>query len=146
MVLKLIVHNSSEYDQMLHLRIHTLLQPIGVPASYIIRENESNDILIGAFEENEIIGCCVLSPKNDQVLQLRQMAVRKDYQGKHTGSAIVCFAEKTAKEKGYRIIMMHARDAVLDFYSKCGYQIDGDQFFEVGIAHHRMKKSLEDNN
>jgi predicted GNAT family N-acyltransferase len=37
---------------------------------------------------------------------------------------------------------MHARDTVLSFYEKCGYQISGEQFFEVGIAHHKMQKEV----
>jgi predicted GNAT family N-acyltransferase len=39
--------------------------------------------------------------------------------------------------------MMHAREPVIDFYKKCGYAIEGDQFFEVGMAHHKMIKQLD---
>jgi len=39
-------------------------------------------------------------------------------------------------------LMMHARDPVLNFYKKCGYEIYGEQFFEVGIGHHKMQKVL----
>jgi hypothetical protein len=38
--------------------------------------------------------------------------------------------------------MMHARNPVIDFYKKCGYDIVGPEFFEVGMGHHRMEKSL----
>jgi predicted GNAT family N-acyltransferase len=38
--------------------------------------------------------------------------------------------------------MMHARDPVIDFYKKCGYLIAGEQFFEVGMGHHKMQKQL----
>ena len=60
---------------MIALRFTELLTPIGIPVSYIEKEKEKYDILIGAFENNELIGCCVLSPKNDEIIQLRQMAV-----------------------------------------------------------------------
>ncbi len=71
------------------------------------------------------------------------MAVETSQQQGGIGTAIVAFAEKTAKEKGYQKLMMHARDNVLEFYKKCGYQIAGEQFFEVGIAHHKMEKHLK---
>lgn len=142
MEIKTLEHNSKEYEQMIQLRISQLLQPIGVPASYIDREGERQDILIGASENHEIIGCCVLTPKTNGVIQLRQMAVRSDYRGKGIGAAIIDFAEEVAKENGFTVLMMHARNPVVDFYRKCGYQIEGEEFFEVGIGHHKMQKQL----
>jgi N-acetylglutamate synthase-like GNAT family acetyltransferase len=142
MEIKLVRHNSNEYEQMITLRITQLLEPIGVPASYIEREKEKHDFLIGAFENDEIIGCCVLTPKDNVVMQLRQMTVREDLRGKSIGAAIVEFAEEVAKENNFSILMMHARDPVIDFYKKCGYEIEGDQFFEVGMGHHKMQKQL----
>src|SRR5437588_9845692 len=130
MQLKIINPDSDEYDQMITLRLQVLLNPIGIPASYINKEKEKEDILIGAFENGEILGCCVLTPREKNVIQLRQMAVKTHLQGRKIGATIVDFAEKIAKERGYTILMMHARDAVLEFYRKCGYTITGNQFFE----------------
>lgn len=139
---RIIECGSKEYEQMVQLRLTVLLNPIGIPASYISREKEMDDILIGAFNSSEMIGCCILSKINNDVLQLRQMAVARELQGKGIGAAIVSFAENVARKKGYKILMMHARDSVLSFYEKCGYTIDGEQFNEVNIPHHKMKKEL----
>jgi GNAT superfamily N-acetyltransferase len=142
MDIKIILFNTIEYEQMIALRITALLEPIGVPASYIDREGEKNDLFIGALENKELIGCCVLTPKGGKTVQLRQMAVRKDHQGKRIGAALLQFAEATARDQGFSILMMHARDPVLGFYEKCGYQVAGAQFFEVGMGHHKMQKEL----
>jgi N-acetylglutamate synthase-like GNAT family acetyltransferase len=142
MEIKIIPHNSNEYEQMIALRVNQLLEPIGVPASYIETEKEKHDFLIGAFENNEIIGCCVLTLRDNAVIQLRQMTVRKDFRGKRIGAAIVEFAEEVAKENNFSVLMMHARDPAIEFYKKCGYEIKSDQFFEVGMGHHKMQKQL----
>lgn len=142
MEVRIIEFNSSDYEQMVQLRIEALLNPIGIPASYIVPEKEQHDIFIGAFEEEEIIGCCVLTPLENGVMQLRQMAVRGDYQGKGIGAAIIECAEDVARENEFEMLMMHARDPVIDFYKKCGYRIIGEQFFEVGMGHHKMQKQL----
>ncbi|HWJ90448.1 MAG TPA: GNAT family N-acetyltransferase [Flavisolibacter sp.] len=139
---RLIEHGSAEYAQMLNLRVHALLEPIGVPPSYIEPEKEKSDFLIGYFERSEMIGCCILTPRDSGTVQLRQMAVRKDHQGQHIGKAVITFAEEVARTNGFRTVMMHARDPVIEFYKKCGYQIAGPQFFEVGIGHHKMQKAL----
>jgi predicted N-acetyltransferase YhbS len=142
MEINIVKPGSEEYQQMIDLRIEALLQPIGIPASYIEPEKEKADLMIGAFEGGRIIGCCVLSKRTDTLVQLRQMAVRPELKGKGIGGAIIRFAEKVAVEKGYEVIMMHARDPVIGFYENCGYQIIGEQFFEVGIGHHRMEKKI----
>ena len=129
---------------MVNLRMKVLLDPIGIPRSYINPTKEKDDILIGAFENEVLIGCCILTHVNETTLQLRQMAVDNSLQKKGTGTAIISFAEEVAKEKGYQTVMMHARDTVMDFYKKNGYSISGEQFFEVGIGHHRMEKKLLD--
>lgn len=141
-MLRLIQHNSREYEQMVQLRITQLLKPIGIPASYIDPAKEKNDVFIGAFENNEIIGGCILTPKDLTTIQLRQMAVRSDYRGKNIGAAIIEFAEQISREKNFSIVMMHARDPVIRFYERCGYKIVGEQFFEVGMGHHKMEKAL----
>jgi N-acetylglutamate synthase-like GNAT family acetyltransferase len=133
---------TKEYEDMANLRMKVLLDPIGIPRSYINPQKEAADILIGAFQNNEVVGCCILSRVDDATLQLRQMAVDHSCQKKGVGAGIVSFAEKVAKEKGYRTLMMHARDSVQDFYKKSGYIIRGEKFFEVGIGHYRMEKNL----
>ena len=142
MEISTIEFGSDEYDQMIALRIRALLDPIGIPASYINPEKERDDIFIGAFEDDRIIGCCVLTPADNGRVQLRQMAVSPELQGKGIGAAVVGFAEVLARERRFRFLMMHARDTVLDFYKKCGYSVIGEQFFEVGVGHHKMGKQL----
>jgi N-acetylglutamate synthase-like GNAT family acetyltransferase len=142
MIIKTIQFNSDEYKRMIELRIKALLEPIGVPAHYIHPPKEKDDVFIGAFEEGEIIGCCILTSIGNGIVQLRQMAVHPRFQGRRIGAAIIQFAEQTAKQMGFQTLMMHARNPVIDFYKKCGYQITGEEFFEVGIGHHKMQKVL----
>jgi len=139
---RIIEFGSNDYSDMISLRLNVLLHPIGINESYINKEKEKHDVLIGLFNDNRLIGCCILSTINKETIQLRQMAVLPEFQKSGSGRKILAFAEFIAKEKGYKILMMHAHDAVLDFYKKCGYTISGAQFFEVGVPHHKMEKQL----
>lgn len=143
MDLRLFTTDSPEYKEMVELRLTVLLRPIGVPESYIDPRKEQTDFLVGAFVDGTLIGCCVLTPHGADLIQLRQMAVRPEQQGKGVGAAIVGFAEKISKERGFKRLMMHARNVVIPFYQKCGYAIAGESFTEVGIGHHRMEKELQ---
>jgi predicted GNAT family N-acyltransferase len=143
MTIRLITTDDPEYEQMKALRLEVLLNPIGVPSSYINSEKEKNDLLVAAFDNGNMIGCCILTRIGDDCLQLRQMAVDTKMQGTGVGAAIIEFAEEVAQKRSVNLLMMHARDAVIPFYEKCGYTIAGEQFFEVGIPHHRMEKRIE---
>jgi N-acetylglutamate synthase-like GNAT family acetyltransferase len=143
MELKIIRHSSPEYDQMVQLRLELLRIPLGLSFTKDQLDKEKDDFLIGAFENGDITGCCVLTRHDPGTVQLRQMAVKKDIQAKGVGRKIVEYAEKTAVAGGYSVLMMHARNTALGFYRKCGYEIKGNEFMEVTIPHHHMEKVLK---
>lgn len=127
---------------MIQLRVEVLRKPLGLQFSDEDLEKEKTDILVGAFEHQHLIGCCVLTQKYNTTLQLRQMAVANSRQQQGIGTAILNAAELLAKEKGYQTLMMHARDVAVGFYKRSGYAIVGDVFTEVGIPHYEMMKKL----
>lgn len=139
---RIIIAGTAAYEDMIALRMNVLLDPIGIPRSYINPEKEKEDLLLGAYHNERLIGCCILTKVTGTVVQLRQMAIDASVQQKGVGALLLRYAERIAVEKGYTTLIMHARNAVLGFYKKSGYAIDGEEFFEVGIGHHRMKKML----
>ncbi|MEO5563238.1 MAG: GNAT family N-acetyltransferase [Chitinophagaceae bacterium] len=142
MDLRIIEYQSDAYKEMVELRMDVLRRPLGLFFTEEQLAREKDDILIGAFENEKMIGCCVLTPHNEDIIHLRQMAVKEDSQVKGIGKTIISFAEQTMIRTGYTLLMMHARKTALGFYQKCGYEIKGDEFTEVGIPHHYMEKKL----
>ncbi len=127
---------------MVKLRFDIMRKPLGLSFSddELVREKE--DILIGAFEEDEIIGCCIISRLDNNCCRLRQMAVQKNNQGMGIGESMMQFAENIARDRGFKILMMHARETAIGFYEKYGYKAKGDEFIEVNIRHRIMEKKL----
>ena len=142
MALKIIDHGSPEYLQMLKLRDAVLRKPLGLSFTPEDLEKEKENMLIGAFEEDRMLGCCMLVREQPEIVRLRQMAVLNDLQGKGIGRALMNFAENLARDSGYKIIRMHARQNSVGFYEKVGYKIKGDQFIEITIPHFVMEKEL----
>jgi len=70
------------------------------------------------------------------------MAVLNDLQGKGIGTALMNFAENLARDRGYRILSMHARKNSIGFYEKMGYKVSSPEFIEVTIPHNVMEKRL----
>ena len=142
MALKQIDHNTDDYKLMVALRDEILRRPLGLSFTQEELDREKDDVLLAAFEDDIMLGCCLLTQANMDTVRLRQMAVRNNLQGKGIGQAIINFAELVAKAKGYKKICMHARDTAIGFYERCGYSIVGDQFIEVSVPHHEMQKFL----
>ena len=127
---------------MVKLRYEIMRKPLGLNFSPEELDKEKDDILIGAFDEDEMLGCCILTNMNEGCVRVRQMAVQKNMQGKGIGESIITFAENIAYDKGFKALTMHARDTAIGFYEKYGYKVKGEQFMEINIPHHIMEKKL----
>lgn len=135
-------YGTPEYRQMVQLRDEILRKPLGLTFTSHDLEQDKEDVLIGAFDDGRIMGCCILTRESEHTVRLRQMAVRNNQQGKGLGIQIMQFAEIVARGKGYKTLTMHARDTAVGFYQKQGYRMMGPGFVEVTIPHHKMEKML----
>ncbi|MBC6490612.1 GNAT family N-acetyltransferase [Flavihumibacter stibioxidans] len=142
MALKLIDHGSPEYQQMVSLRNEVLRKPLGLSFSHEELEKEKEEILIAAFEDEKMLGCCMLVQEEPGTVRLRQMAVSNTLQGKGIGRALMNFAENIARDRGYRKLTMHARKTAVGFYEHLGYNVCSEEFEEVTIPHYVMEKRL----
>ncbi|HEY0733146.1 MAG TPA: GNAT family N-acetyltransferase [Chitinophagaceae bacterium] len=142
MALKIIDHGTPEYRQMVKLRDDILRKPLGLYFSHEELEREKDNLLIGAFEDDEMLGCCMLVQEEPETVRLRQMAVLNDIQGKGVGRALMQFAENLARDRGFKKITMHARKNAMGFYEKMGYKKIGEEFHEITIPHYVMEKQL----
>src|SRR5678815_3793953 len=133
MALKIIDHGSDEYRQMIKLRDDILRKPLGLGFSQQELEKEKDNMLIGAFEDDDMLGCCMLVEENPETVRLRQMAVLNDLQGKGIGRALMNFAENLGRDRGYKTMSMHARKNAVGFYEKMGYKVTSDEFTEITI-------------
>ena len=129
---------------MVELRNKILREPFGLTFSEADLLREKEDVLCVAKDEtNRIIACCVLTKKDENTAHLRQMAVSEIFQRQGFGSQILQFAEKIARNSGYKTIILHARKTAVGFYAKQQYEVVGEEFIEVGMPHVEMVKRIE---
>ncbi|HEU4472567.1 MAG TPA: GNAT family N-acetyltransferase [Flavisolibacter sp.] len=142
MALKIIDHGTPEYQEIIRLRDEILRKPLGLSFTQDELEKEKDNLHIAAFEDDQMLGCCMLVEEEPQTVRLRQMAVINDLQGKGIGRALMQFAENLARDRGFRRITMHARKNAIGFYEKMGYKKKGEEFQEITIPHYVMEKEL----
>lgn len=142
MPLKIIDYGSKEYKQMIDLRTQILRKPLGLSFSSEDLEKEKDNLLIAAYEDDQMLGCCMLVQVAPDTVQLRQMAVKAGLQGKGIGRVLMQFSENIARDRGNKKMIMHARKTAAGFYEKLGYKIVGQEFTELNIPHYNMEKQL----
>ena len=132
-----------EYDEMVRLRYDVLRAPLGLTFTIEQLEKEYADVLLGAYDNRNILsGCLILTPLNDDILKMRQVAVASDKQGTGVGKELVNASEAYAIAKNYKKIELNARSNAIPFYLRMGYTPVGEIFSEVGIEHIKMEKIL----
>ena len=142
MALKIVDYGSPEYRQMVKLRLEILRKPLGLSFSEAELEKEKDNLFIGAFEDEQLLGCCMIVKEDTWKAKLRQMAVINKLQGKGIGRALIQFAENLARDHGYKSISMNARKNTVPFFEKMGYNVTSDEFIEITIPHYKMEKEL----
>ncbi len=135
-------HGSAGYRGMVELRRRVLRTPLGLEFTEEQLAQEWTDMHIAAYLDGDLVGGLILTDVDGAVAQLRQMVVHPDYQGRGLGGGIVAFAESLATERGYREIVLHARESAIGFYQRGGYVPTGEVFTEVTIPHRTMVKRL----
>jgi predicted GNAT family N-acyltransferase len=71
-----------------------------------------------------------------------RMAVSPAWRRTGVGSAMLDRLVAMARERGDRLVVLHAQSYVTAFYRRAGFEAVGAQFMEAGIAHVQMRKAL----
>ncbi len=135
-------HGTDEYRQTVALRDELLRRPLGLKFSPEELAQEKDSFHLACRQGGTLAACLVLEPMSARRIQMRQLAVAADFQGRGIGRSLMGYSESFARQRGYREIVMHAREEAVGFYEKLGYRREGGRFTEVTIPHFVMRKTL----
>lgn len=142
MLIKLIDFKSLAYNEAVELRNKVLRRPLGLKFDQRKLDQEFKDYHIACIDSAFIMGILLLTPKENGMVQMRQVAVHPSYQGMGIGRKLVNYAEAFAYLRNFEHIMLHARKESVLFYQKLGYMQKGEEFLEINIPHYYMEKTL----
>ncbi len=70
-----------------------------------------------------------------------RMAVLRERRGQGAGSAVLEFLIGQARQRGMRLLQLHAQTHAIGFYARQGFAAQGGEFMEAGIPHRLMTLS-----
>lgn len=139
-------HLSPAYALAVALRREVLRKPLGLEFTEAQLSSESDSLHLACWEGDALVGTLMLTPREEGVIQMRQVAVDDRRQGSGIGRTMVLESEAEALRRGFTRMVLHARDTAVGFYATLGYGCFGEPFTEVGIRHQEMEKYLNKNN
>ena len=128
------------------------------PSREMVEEYVKRGECFVAEMEQQTIGVYVLLPTRPETVELVNIAVVAEQQGKGIGKRLVMDAIQVAKTKGYKTIEIGTGNSSLGqlaLYQKCGFRIVGvdrdffvrhyqDEIFENGIQCRDMVRLSQD--
>ncbi len=131
--------NKKEYASMFNLRWKVLRQPWNQPKGSERDDEEANADHFIAVLHNKIIGTARLHLINENVAQIRYLAVEEEYRNKGVASKILEAIHLTAKNKFIKYLILNARETAVDYFQRNGYKIVGEGQTLFGeIKHKKM--------
>jgi predicted GNAT family N-acyltransferase len=90
---------------------------------------------LAALIGDVVVGTCRFR-KAEKGIKLERFAVLRDYRGMDIGENLLLYCLSSVQKEA--TVYLHAQIQVVDFYSKYGFEKQGEMFEEAGIKHYKM--------
>jgi len=71
-----------------------------------------------------------------------RLAVLASWRRRGVGSAMLMRLIATARERGLRVVRLHAQTHAVAFYARHGFAAEGGEFLDAGIPHLAMRRYI----
>jgi ribosomal protein S18 acetylase RimI-like enzyme len=124
-------------DPMINVHIRPLREGEHPPIDLLLLADPSEELVRSYIKrgqcwiakvDNEVVGVYVLLETRPETVELVNVAVREDMQGKGIGKKLVLHAVETARQLGFRTMELGTGNSSigqLGLYQKCGFRIVG---------------------
>lgn len=117
------------------IRFAVFVEEQGVPAELEMDDNDASCVHALAYIDGRPIGTGRLLPDG----HIGRMAVLKEWRGQGAGRALLRALVEAARRRGDREVLLSAQVHALGFYRAEGFQPEGAEYEEAGIAHQAMR-------
>lgn len=132
-----------EVQNYYQLRYEVLRKPWNQPPDPQDTPEELKSVHIGAFFDGELVGCGRVFQRDDDVVQIRSMAVSELHRRKGVGERLLVRLEQEVVKMGALRVMLHAREDAVPFYERMGYRVVSTSYLLFGeIQHYEMQKEM----
>ena len=140
------ITNRHTLEEAFNVRRQVFIDEQKVPADLELDEFDKDKKtlhILARDSRGNAIGTARMRPYTEPgVGKVERVAVLKSHRRTGLGRKLMEKLELEAKELGFQEIKLNAQLHARDFYERLGYKPKGETFFEAGIEHIAMHKSL----
>jgi len=137
-----LVASDRELKEAIEVRKKVFVEEQGVPEDMELDGLDSQALHMVVKDEERVIGTARVMFLPDRQAKIERMAILKPVRRKGIGRGIISFLNKELKNKQVKQVILHSQYSAVGFYKSCGFEESGLPFFEAGIKHIKMQRSL----
>lgn len=140
-----VIETKEDLEKALNIRRTVFVEEHNVPESIELDEFDTLDsqcMHILALYDNKPIGTLRANLTVKDKVKFQRFCFLPEYRRSGFGKLLLEFAENELLKKDYNYFFLEAKFSVHPFYEKCGYKKVSDIFYEVGVPHVKMEKSV----
>jgi predicted GNAT family N-acyltransferase len=135
------VSNDQQLKDAYKVRKAVFVDEQNVPMEEEIDHLEKESTHFVLYQEGTPIGAGRLRLV-DGYGKVERVCILKESRVSGAGKALMGKVESFAKKQGIKQLKLNAQTHAIPFYSKLGYEIVSDEFYEAGIPHQSMLKTI----
>lgn len=124
------------------LRVRVFVDEQGVDPEEEVDDLDRESVQIVGVDDTGVIATCRLRDLGGGEWKLERMVVDQRVRRNGVGGRLLAGAEREARERGAREMLLNAQRRAESFYAVHGYVPEGETFLEAEIEHVRMRKEL----
>ena len=124
------------------LRVRVFVDEQGVDPDEEMDDLDRESVQIVGVDDTGVIATCRLRDLGGGEWKLERMVVDRRVRRNGVGGRLLAGAEREARERGAREMLLNAQRRAESFYAVHGYVPGGETFLEAEIEHVRMRKEL----
>jgi putative N-acetyltransferase (TIGR04045 family) len=137
---------SEDLAEALRIREVVFIQEQQVPAEIERDEWDATAIhllaVVGNHDGEMVVGTARLVDKGKGTAKIGRVAVLPAFRGEGVGKQLMEAVFEVATTAGFTQVLLDAQVQVVSFYKQLDFQPEGETFWEAGILHQRMTRTL----
>lgn len=134
--------SDDRYKHCLHIRTDVFVHEQGVDAALEQDEYDQLATHIVLYLDGEAVGTGRIRLL-DTKAKIERVSILKSARNKGLGKRLIQQMESKASDLGASKLSLHSQEHALPFYLNLGYSLVSERFFDAGIPHFAMEKTIK---
>jgi predicted GNAT family N-acyltransferase len=137
-----LIRDEAEYLAALQVRIRVFVTEQGGPLSEEPDRWDREARQFVVMSEEGVVGTARVYHPEPAVTKLGRICLLPEYRGRGWGALLLRALLDYSMTLGPRCILLDAQTYALPFYERFGFRPLGEVFFDAGLPHRRMERTL----